>query len=216
LSNAEADSVQKWFHLCQKRGLREVRLILPTATEQKHLLGFANTSRGAIVCRWKNGKISCFTPTWIVDKQQNGWMVVYKERRSAAAQLTDVTRANKTDEFKEVLLEIGAFSLEIGFPYFSEVFQKAYNALNDATKIDASAVPNELPDELKGIYYAVQIADVFGAMGSWNDSPPCYADQMGLGHRYNQLSSRLLYQLRYHLMHVINHCWETCEGNPRS
>ena len=208
MPSARADSVQDWFRLCQKRGLREVKLILPTATEQRHLLGFANTSQGAILCRWKSGKNSYFVPTWNVYGQQQGWAVVYKECRNAAVPKTDIAPNNKTDEFKAVLSEIGAFAEEIGFPYFSEVFRKAYNALCDAEQIDAAVVPSEIPDGFKGIYYAVSIADVFGAMGSWNDSPPCYADEKGLTHRYNQLSDQLLYQLRYHLMYITNHCRE--------
>ena len=55
-------------------------------------------------------------------------------------------------------------------------------------------------------------SDVFGAMGSWNDSPPCYAHEMGLDKEYNSLSDRLLQQIRYHLMYVTNECWKKTEA----
>ena len=82
---------------------------------------------------------------------------------------------------------------------------------NDSS-IEIADVPKQLPNEFKGVYYAVKTSDVFGAMGSWNDSPPCYAHEMGLDKEYNSLSDRLLQQIRYHLMYVTNECWKKTEA----
>lgn len=38
------------------------------------------------------------------------------------------------------------------------------------------------------MFEAASIADVFGAMGSWNDSPPIYGSQKGLDKEYETLS----------------------------
>ena len=54
----EANSVEVWYDICQNRGLCDIKFLVPTETMQRHLLGFANTSQGAIVCFWKNGKAS--------------------------------------------------------------------------------------------------------------------------------------------------------------
>ncbi len=105
-------------------------------------------------------------------------------------------------------MDIAAFAEKIGFPYFSDVFHKAYEGLYDFTKIEEHHVAEHIPNEFKGIYYAVGTADVFGAMGSWNDSPIYFAEQKGLGKEYNELSDELLKQLRYHLMYVTNQCWQ--------
>jgi hypothetical protein len=205
----EANSVQKWYKICQKRGLCDVKFIIPTATTQRHLLGFANTSQGVIVCFWKNGKASCFAPMWDFNNQRNGWIITYREQRGIKLSQSEITYTNQTDAFKSILLEIGAFATKIGFPYFADVFHKAYEGLCDFSRIKDHRVPEHIPTAFKGIYYAVDTADVFGAMGSWNDSPPYYADQMGLEKEYNDLSDRLFNQLRYHLMYVVNQCWQT-------
>ena len=204
----EANSVQKWYKICQKRGLCDIKFIIPTSTNHRHLLGFANTSQGVIVCFWKNGKVSCFAPIWDFDNQRNGWKITYREQRRIGLSQSEITYTNKAEEFKSILLEIGTFAKKIGFPYFSDVFHKAYEGLCDFTKIKDHRVPEHSPKEFKGIYFAVETADVFGAMGSWNDSPPCYAEQMGLEKEYNDLSDRLFNQLRYHLMYVTNQCWQ--------
>ena len=62
----------------------------------------------------------------------------------------------------------------------------------------------ELPETNKKLFYASDICDVFGAMGSWNDSPPCYAAEKGLENEYNNLSSELLTQIRLALLYSVN------------
>lgn len=203
----EVDSVSDWFQLCKKRTLKDIKLLIPADTNNKHLLGFANTSQGSIVCFWKNRSVSCFYPTWAFDRQNNGWNVVYREHFHIGLQMNKPSYPNRTDEFKSILLDIEKFAADIGFPYFSGVFHTAYEAICNFTDTD-DATLKQLPDNFKGIYYAVNKADVFGAMGSWNDSPPCYAHQKGLDKEYNELSNRLLIQLRHNLMYVVNECWK--------
>ncbi len=116
--------------------------------------------------------------------------------------------SDKTDEFKEILLDIGKFATAIEQPYFADVFRNAYESLCGSETIEDDNIPKQLPNEFKSIYYAVDKADVFGAMGSWNDSPPYYAHQKGLDKEYNELSNGLLVQIRYHLMYVTNECWK--------
>ncbi|RRD28534.1 hypothetical protein EII27_01710 [Fusobacterium canifelinum] len=41
-------------------------------------------------------------------------------------------------------------------------------------------------------------------MGSWNDSPPCYAYDKGLEDEYKNLSSELLKQIRLALLYSVN------------
>ena len=41
-------------------------------------------------------------------------------------------------------------------------------------------------------------------MGSWNDSPHCYAVEKGLENEYNSLSSEFLTQIRLALLYSVN------------
>ena len=203
----KADSVLKWYTICKKRGLQDIKFFIPTKTTHRHLLGFANISQGIILCFWKNGKVTCFSPMWNWDNKHNCWNIIYLEQQKVKIPVDEFTYSNKIEEFKSILADIGNFAEKIGFPYFSDIFHKAHKGMCDFSKIEEHNVPEYIPQELKGIYYAVETADVFGAMGSWNDSPSYYAEKMGLIKEYNKLSDSLLHQLRYHLMYVTNQCW---------
>lgn len=205
----ESNSVCEWFNICLQRGLKDIKFVIPANRENKHLLGFANTSQCVILCFWKNGNISSFCPAWEFDREKEGWKINYSEQRMKKNPIIQNLHFScRTDEFKEVLLDVGKFATVIEQPYFADVFHNAYEALWGCETIEDDNIPKQLPNDFKSVYYAVYKADVFGAMGSWNDSPPCYAHQKGLDEEYNELSNRLLVQLRYHLMYVTNECWK--------
>lgn len=205
--SVQANSVLEWFNICLQRGLKDIKFAVPTSRENKHLLGFANTSQNTIVCFWRNGNVSCFSPFWEFDREKEGWRIIYSEQRikKDAPKLSHFT--SRTDEFKEILLDISKFARDIEFPDFAEIFDRAYASLCDYTNIEEDNIPKELPEEMKAIYYAVDKADVFGAMWSWNDSPLYQAHYKGRDKEYNDLSNKLLVQLRYHLMYITNECW---------
>lgn len=204
-----ANSVCEWFDICLRRGLKDIKFFIRTNRDNKHLLGFANISQPTIVCFGKKGNISLFCPAWECDQENEGWKIIYSEQSmSRHSFFENVHFVEKIDEFKEILMDIEKFSVEIEQPYFSEVFHKAYLALCNSENIEDDNIPKQLPNDYKSIYYAVDKADVFGAMGSWNDSPSWYAQKNGLQKEFNELSDRLLVQLRYHLMYVVNECWK--------
>lgn len=62
----------------------------------------------------------------------------------------------------------------------------------------------EVPEENLRIFEAASTADVFGAMGSWNDSPPYMAHEIGLDKEYEFLSNKLLKQIRLATLYAIN------------
>lgn len=203
-----AGSIREWFNICLRRGLKDIKFVLPSNREEKHLLGFANTSQCAIICFWEKGRISGFYPTWEFDAEKTGWTIRYQERRMGRhTVLGNLRFEDRTDEFKRILLDIAEFAKQIEQPYFSDIFHDAFTSLCDGGFIDDANIPQQLPYDLKAIYFAVDKADVFGAMGSWNDSPSWYAEEKGLVKKYNELSNQLLVQLRYHLMYVANECW---------
>ena len=202
-----AGSIREWFNICLRRGLKDIKFVLPSNREEKHLLGFANTSQCAIICFWEKGRISGFYPTWEFDAEKTGWTIRYQDRRMGRhTVLGNLRFEDRTDEFKRILLDIAEFAKQIEQPNFSDIFHDAFTSLCDGGFIDDANIPQQLPYDLKAIYFAVDKADVFGAMGSWNDSPSLYAEEKGLVKKYNELSNQLLVQLRYHLMYVVNEC----------
>lgn len=204
----QANSVQEWFHLSLKKGLKDVKFVIPSNKENKHLLGFVNTSQCAIICYWQNGTVSAFYPSWGFDRVRNVWYVTYTEQpMKKNKNVMQLSFSYQREEFKKALLDISKFAEDIEFPAFAKDFYNAYEVLCGSAEVVDTHIPKQLPEEFKAIYYATDKADRFGAMGSWNDSPPWYAREKGLEKEYNELSDELLVQLRYHLMYVANECW---------
>ena len=123
-------------------------------------------------------------------------------------QKSSLSYTDYTNDFLKTLKDVAKFSADIGFPEFSDRFLKVYEVLCNNSSFEQHDILAHLPNGFKGIYYAVDTSDVFGAMGSWNDSPQVVAREMGLEKEYHELSERLLYQVRYHLMYVSNECWK--------
>ena len=62
----------------------------------------------------------------------------------------------------------------------------------------------EMPEEQLRLFKAANLADVFGAMGSWNDHPWALAQEKDLFDEYNKLSDELLKNVRLALLYAIN------------
>ena len=62
----------------------------------------------------------------------------------------------------------------------------------------------DIPGHNKDLFEAASNADVFGGMGSWNDSPAGVASGKGLEKEYNELSDKLFNQIAVAIMYSIN------------
>ena len=76
-----------------------------------------------------------------------------------------------------------------------------------------------LPQPFLGVWNAVSYASVTGAMGSWNDSPPCIAAELHCGKRYDELTQRLIDQNRLAVTFAANEFTNpeavSCEFPPK-
>lgn len=77
ISHRTAKNAAQWYKYCVKKGLRDITLVMPTEVEDRHLLGFANTSQSSMICYFKNGEITAFEPTWEFDKKRKMWNIMY-------------------------------------------------------------------------------------------------------------------------------------------
>ena len=86
---------------------------------------------------------------------------------------------------------------------FAKVFHSARNFLLDPESGKGLAEP-QIPPQYLSIFRAASTADVFGAMGSWNDEPGWLAQDKGLGQVYDELSDQLLRNIRLAILFAIN------------
>ena len=203
--NGEATelSVSDWFENLKKKGLKDLQLFCPISVEDRGILGFSNTTQSAILCFYKDGKASYFQPNWETASAGRGWNVTYTEYEWERSSQNIPHYENNMEEFKDVLARIEDLAIKIECKNFAKVFHSARNHILD---LDATKVLEEpqIPPQNQKIFRAASAADVFGAMGSWNDEPGWLAQDKGLGQAYDELSDQLLRNIRLAILFAIN------------
>lgn len=204
INDQNAKTPGKWYENCVKKGLRDIKLIIPTEVENRNLLGFANAYCGFILCYFKNGEITAFIPKWDFDQKLKKWNILYTEQLELIPFIKPQYEDN-TDELREVLIEIEDLAEKIGCGGFAKRFEQARNILNGEAPFGTDKLPApRIPQRLLPLFYAADMADVFGAMGSWNDSPPYMAHEKGLDKEYDELSARLLKNIRLAVLFAVD------------
>ena len=194
----------EWFETCRKEGLRDMFLLMDTASPDPRLLGFVNTKPINITVVYKNGKARFWTPKWTFDSAHKQWDIEYTEHMWEDAPFRLPTFVDNTDDFRSVLTEIEEFAGRIGANSFAAIFGKARSILDEKDFVSESLGFPELPAKNRVLFGAAMTADVFGAMGSWNDSPPFLAHEKGLDAEYKRLSAELLKQIRLATLFAVN------------
>ena len=204
-SDRTAEDPEKWYEYLTKKGLRDIMLLTATDNKDIRMLGFANSLRGGIVCWFRNGEVTEFYPSWAFDKEHKVWNVHYTEELKLVYYMDDPPHFDdNADEFREVLIEISDLAERIDCKAFANIFDKARDIL-DGGELPENKLPMpKIPEKYLPMFYAADRADVFGAMGSWNDSPPYMAHEKGLDKEYDELSARLLKNIRLAVLYAIN------------
>lgn len=205
IKDRTAPNAETWYEYLVKKGLRDIKLIVPAEVKDRNLLGFANAYSGAMLCYFKNGEITAFFPKWDFDQGLKKWNILYIETLELIPYVKPYCDDN-TDELREVLIEIEDLAERIGgCGFFAKRFALARNILDGEAELGSDKLPApKIPQRLLPLFYAADTADVFGAMGSWNDSPPFMAHEKGLDKEYDELSARLLKNIRLAVLYAVN------------
>lgn len=199
-----AKTPEEWYKNCVKKGLRDIKLIMRTEIEDRAVLGFANTSQSFMLCYFKNGEITAFVPRWEFDRSLKEWDILYTEYLELIP-YEKLCFDDNTDAFREVLIEIADLAERIDCGGFAKIFERARGILDGSEKLpEPKPTIPRIPQKYLPLFCAADTADVFGAMGSWNDSPPYMAHEMGLDAEYDELSARLLKNVRLAVLYAVN------------
>ena len=202
-----AESPEEWYRISQKRGMNTIHLYLPVSVKDRSLLGFINTSSGFLAIVQDGGTVLRMDPEWTYLKHKNAWRVVYRESEMNHSLEQLPVWTDHTEELKTVLTQIRELALAIREPFFANCFQDAKDLLEGTVPAGKKSSFHDLPAPYGNILNAVSRADVFGAMGSWNDSPPYEARSIGRKQDYDRLSDELLKQIRINLLYAVNSCY---------
>ncbi len=193
-------SPQSWFERLLSLELTDIFMLLPGNADNRMHHGFVNTQGGCILCLFKSGLVTFFTSKWSFDKELRMWNIEFTEREwenppSGAPRFSD-----NTDEFAKALTDIAELAVRIEESFWADIFRKAKDILDGNSEYDKM----RLPERNLRLYSAAAKADVFGAIGSWNDSPPYSAHEKGLSDDYKRLSDELFIQIQRALLYAVN------------
>ena len=202
----KVEDVTVWYDYCLKKGLQDIKYLAPVTVKNRTILGFSNTTDSSLVCFYEK-KVTYFTAQWEVDNVQKNWNILYTEQEWENAPSGKPQFENNKEHFKDVLIKIKELAYKIACNNFAVVFQKALDILSgssDYTDTEYNLPLPEIPEENLHLFEAASTADVFGAMGSWNDSPAYMAHEKGMDNEYESLSGELLKQIRLATLYAIN------------
>ena len=205
--NYTAQNVSEWFEQLKKNGVQDIKLLCPYAVKDRHFLGFSNTTESLILCFFKKGKVTYFRADWQFDSVQKQWNILYSEHEWENPPSEKPHFENNIDSFRKVLLDIQKLAVQIECENFAHVFESAIRLLDGGNEYLDKKYGLELPqipNQNLQIFEAASEADVFGAMGSWNDSPPYMAHEKGLDKEYETLSAELLKNVRLAILYAVN------------
>ena len=202
--NFKAKDVNEWYEHCIEKGLEDIKLSMPIAVKDPSLLAFSNTSQARLICYFRDNLVTYFIPKW--ESGDNGWNTIYREYKWDNPPKEKPQFEDNTKDFKNTLSKIATLADKIEFQNFTNIFTKAFDIL-DRREIEDNYYKKYfsiLPERNARLFYSAGTSDVFGGMGSWNDSPSWYAYEKGVESDYKNLSSELLTQIRLALLYSVN------------
>lgn len=196
-------SAEKWFAQLKHLGVEDIFMLLPQTAKNREIYGYSNSNGGCILCFFESGEVTYFSPEWFSDSKNRCWHILYTEYKWDNPPEGKPRFSDNTEEFKSALLDIANLAEKIDQSFWADIFRKTLGILDgsrECENVDLSI----LPERNMRLYCAAEKADVFGGMGSWNDSPPIYAAEKGLSEEYNRLSNELFIQIQKALLFAIN------------
>lgn len=196
-------SVEEWYKQALKRKLTDVKFLTPAEVEDRHLLAFAGARRNLLACFYEDGEVTYSMPKWTFNTQNKGWDIHYMEYRWENPPIEKPAFPDNTEDFSQVLREIAKLADEIECDNFAYLFRQAEQVLA-GKGAKASGIEIPLPEKHLSMFHAASSADVFGGMGSWNDSPWGMARDKNLSEKYEELSSELYKQIVGAVLYAVN------------
>ena len=204
----ECHIVKNWLLELKKRHVKDIFLLINYSGNDPALAGFVNAEAQYIVTIYENKEVTYWVPNWEYDRETKTWTIYYHEKESRNAPQNRPIFDNPTTDFKKVLVDIEELAKTLGYGNFAQIFHEAYDLLDSS---ESPTIPEWMRTTIftldavsLKLFLAASTADVFGGMGSWNDSPACDAYQKGLNDKYQRLSDELYKQIKKAIMYAVN------------
>ncbi|MDL2250794.1 hypothetical protein LJC51_09090 [Lachnospiraceae bacterium OttesenSCG-928-J05] len=179
--------VNEWFAHLQEKGLQDIMLLAESQSDI-NLLGFANGLQNCVIGTQYDKDGAIWAKQWNFDQNVKKWSIFYRET-ARTGEMPKVQLSDPTIGLHHALQQIAELADSIDATNFANIFRKSDDELMGIQT--SQSIEVSMPEKNQRLYKAATNAWVFGAMGSWNDSPPYMAKDKGLSEEYDMLTSKL-------------------------
>lgn len=193
-----ADSPYKWFEFLKQTGCKTLKLHFQSSNdypdEDYKLSGFANAGGTWLIEAVFDNHSNYWTDKWAVISQKDEptiWSIKYgivSKNQPLDSQSYDLIEAK--NRLTNILEKIADFAYQYTYPFWVDTFKKSILALNSDNPSIAimKIVTKKYSLSSLQLLSSVEIAWVFGGMGSWND---WWFDSEKVNKVYNELTAVL-------------------------
>ena len=176
-----AKSVIEWHEHLKVKNCKRVYAKLGVSADDRNLSGFANGVSGEVmVCIYND-----YYEVWRNEFHHNdkSWDIRYQmiQKNKGEFIIVDVDYNRAIDNLIECYLKIGDFAQDIKEEHWAKFF---YSGKENLERIKSNK-------EIEIEQLVANIKWPFGGMGSWNDSPPYSAYQLGREEDFKLISDNL-------------------------
>ncbi len=196
--------VDDWVSYQLACGLTSVSFWRPLSGENFMLHGLVNYGEQGIICHYKNGDAAAFKLKLLLQQEKQRWLYRYTENHLVSYDIPHDIYHDNTADFSMVLQDIAKLADDLDFPWFADRFREARAVLLGEMPYKTDVPMPHMSETGKRLMNAALISDLFGCMGSWNDSPAYQAEAKGLI-SYTTLSEALFSEIRMAVLYAANH-----------
>ena len=125
----KAKTIEEWYKYCLKLGLEDIQILLPISSKNANIPDKLNTNKNKFICYFKNNLVLYFTPKW--NATSGGWNIIYTAHKYENSTNEKIKFYDNTEDFRNILIKIRDFSNEIGVKNFANIFNYAFELLDE-------------------------------------------------------------------------------------
>ena len=208
LDGKEINGIENWFTECKRKNIQDFKYSMRVYIIEESPYLKSTNEETEVVCIWPD-KTTCFKVKNVISGDKICLEFYEKDFKRNIDELYD--KADIVSDFKKNLAELKELAGKLGptGPFFARRFEVAHMILDEKAKPEYETMPDylqDLPNKLKDILFARNVSYVFGGMGSWNDDPQGFAEELGLKDDYDRLTDDLIRNRSRALVYVANNC----------
>jgi hypothetical protein len=189
-----SNSIRDWFEYLKNNKVQDIKILLGNPERQDvNLSAFANgISEWMMITKIERENYFVWYKKWEFDTEIKKWKVeFYGYNVKDYVEPKTYELESVVDDVRASLMAVSNLARKINEDFWADYFIKALNILEDNSMVKSDILPSVYSPISHKLLATIRKGWCFGGMGSWNDSPPYAAHQMGLDEDFKNITEQL-------------------------